>query len=85
MRRRVALIAALCALLLIIPLGASANFVDCPTVEGNAIYNYGDGFGTANLRYDGEQLFVPIVQGVGTPDYVEMFWEYAPRVLRADP
>jgi hypothetical protein len=76
MRHRVAAIAVLCALLLVIPLGASANFVDCPTVEGTAIYNYGDGFGTANLIYDGEQLFVPILQGTGTPEYVEMFWEF---------
>lgn len=76
MGRRVTVVAALCALLLVIPLAASANFVDCPTVEGTAIYSYADGYGTARLIYDGEQLFVPIVQGQGTEEYVEVFWEF---------
>ena len=76
MGRRVAVVAVLSALLLVIPLGASANFVDCPTVKGTAIYNYRERYGTARLIYDGQQLFVPIEQGEGTPDYVEMFWEF---------
>ena len=59
MRGRVIALAVLVVLSSMVPVGASAN--DCPSVAGDAIYNFGTepGVGVANLRYDGERIFVP--------------------------
>lgn len=51
-------VAALIVVLMLIPLGASAN--DCPSVTGSAIYDFSNGAGVANLHYGGERVFVEI-------------------------
>ena len=67
MRARIALIAGLMAVLTVVPAAAASAAGHCGTIDGTALYDFGNNIGYANVTYDGERLRVPFFSIGFTP------------------